>query len=224
MKRILVLNPNSSIAMTQSIDRSIEALRFSGGPRVDVDRLAGSPEGIETQADVESVVVPVVRRIEQEEANAFVIACFSDPGLHMARESVTQPVIGIAESAYAFALTLGTRIGIVSIGERSLNRHARYLRELGLSERVGGDRPINTGTAGLSDSDTLDRIISVAKQLRDTDGADVIVLGCAGMGNYRPAIQRELDLPVVDPVQAAVVAAIGKASLGYEMRPRPSHA
>jgi len=204
--------------MTQSIDRSIELLRFSGGPQIDVIRLEGTPEGIENQEDVESVVIPLVRRIEQEEADGYVVACFSDPGLHMARENVNKPILGVAESAYAAALTLGTRIGIVSIGQLSLKRHARYLRELGHYEKMVGDRPINTGTGGLKNNDTVERIITVGKQLRDQDGADVIVLACAGMGDFRSTIQKELDMPVVDPVQSAVAAAIGRVMLSYEAR------
>jgi allantoin racemase len=218
VKRILVINPNSSVSMTESIDRSIGMLRFSGGPQIDVIRLETTPEGIENQEDVESVVIPLVRRIEAEDADGFVVACFSDPGLHMARENVRQPVLGAAESAYAAALTLGTRIGVVSIGQLSLRRHARYLRELGHYDKLVGDRPINTGTAGLKNNDTIERIIAVGKQLRDEDGADVLVLACAGMGDFRATIQKELDMPVVDPVQSAVAAAIGRVMLDYEAR------
>ena len=99
MKRILVINPNSSISMTNSIDRSIEVLRFPGGPQINVVRMEEAPEGIEDQEEVESVVRPRVRRIEQEQADGYVVACFSDPGLHLAREKVRQPVLGVAESA-----------------------------------------------------------------------------------------------------------------------------
>ena len=216
MKRILVVNPNSSVSMTESIDRSIELLRFAGGPQIEVTRLETSPEGIEDQEDVESVVLPLVRRLEQEPADGFVIACFSDPGLHLARDNIRKPIQGAAARAYSAALTLGTRIGIISIGELSLRRHARYLRELGHYDKMVGDRPINTGTAGLRNNDTLDRIIAVGKQLRDQDGADVLVLACAGMGDYRATLQKEIGLPVVDPVQAAVSAAIGRVMLNYE--------
>lgn len=218
MKRILVVNPNSSVSMTESIDRSVEMLRFAGGPQIDVTRIETSPAGIESQEDVESVVLPLLRRLESEDADGFVIACFSDPGVHVARENINKPILGAAESAYAAALTLGSRIGVISIGEKSLRRHARYLRELGHYDKLVGDRPINTGTAGLKNNDTMDRIISVGKQLRDQDGADVLVLACAGMGDFRETLQNEIGLPVVDPIQAAVSAAIGRVMLKYEAK------
>ena len=49
----------------------------------------------------------------------------------------------------------------------------------------------------------------------DLDGADVLILGCASMGGFRPEIEGALGLPVIDPTQAAVVRATGLLTLGY---------
>src|SRR5204863_1334284 len=81
--RIRVVNPNSNEAVTRGIDAALAPLRFADGPEIVCSTLAEGPLGIETQADVDSVVMPLLRLIEADNASdAFVIACYSDPGLH----------------------------------------------------------------------------------------------------------------------------------------------
>ena len=87
--RILVINPNSTEAVTAGIDKAMEPLRIPGGPAIECVTLAEGPPGIETQAHVESVVAPISAtvRSRDNDCSAFVIACYSDPGLHAARET-----------------------------------------------------------------------------------------------------------------------------------------
>src|SRR5580658_3314549 len=98
MARILVINPNSSVAVTQGMDESLNALRSVSGPKITSTYLADAPVGIETQKDIESVVFPLCQKIDSEPADAYVIACFSDPGLALARETTSSLVLGVAES------------------------------------------------------------------------------------------------------------------------------
>jgi Asp/Glu/hydantoin racemase len=212
---IVVINPNSSEVVTGAIDRAIAPLRMAGGPSIECVTLADGPPGIETQAHVEQVVQPIARLVRaREDAAAFVIACFSDPGLQLAREATAHPVLGIAECGMLTALTLGERFGIVSILAGSVPRHLRYVRQLGLAARFAGDLPIGLGVAELSDEGkTLVRLSAIGAELRDHHGADVLVLGCAGMAQYRHQIEHAIGLPVVDPTQAAVTMAIGAVRL-----------
>jgi Asp/Glu/hydantoin racemase len=95
--RIRVVNPNSNEAVTRGIDAALEPLRFANGPEIVCSTLTEGPFGIETQADVECVVMPLRRMVEADNSSdAFVIACYSDPGLHVCREGTTRPVFGIA--------------------------------------------------------------------------------------------------------------------------------
>jgi hypothetical protein len=94
--RILVINPNSSRAVTAAIDAALDPLRLAGGPAIAVTDLPEGPASIGSQQDADSVVMPLARRIAADGADAFVIACFSDPGLHTAREVAEgRPVMGI---------------------------------------------------------------------------------------------------------------------------------
>jgi Asp/Glu/hydantoin racemase len=212
---IVVINPNSTEAVTRAIDDAIAPLRMAGGPPIECLTLAEGPPGIESQAHVEQVVQPIARLVRaREDAAAFVIACFSDPGLHLAREATSRPVLGIAECGMLSALTLGERFGIISILAASVPRHHRYVRQLGLGARFAGDLPVGLGVVELGDAGrTLVRLSAIGAELRDHHGADVLVLGCAGMAQYRHQIEAAIGLPVVDPTQAAVTAAIGAVRL-----------
>lgn len=212
---IVVINPNSTEAVTAAIDAALEPLRLAGGPAITCVTLADGPPGIETQAHVEQVVQPICRLVRARyDAAAFVIACFSDPGLHAAREATTRPVLGIAECGLLTALTRGERFGIVAILPTSLPRHLRYVRQLGLIDRFAGDLPLGLGVVELADAErTFERMRAVGTRLRDHHGADVLVLGCAGMAAYRRPLQETLGVPVIDPTQAAVAMAIGAVRL-----------
>ena len=216
-EQILVVNPNSTEAVTHSIDEAMAPLRFPGGPEIACLTLAEGPPGVETQNDADSVIAPLCRLIaaRDNEASAFVIACFSDPGLFSARETTRKPVLGIAECGILTALTLGHRFGIISILARAVPRHLRYIGAMGLSDRLAGDLPIELGVIELADEGrTLERMVTVGRSLRDAHGAEVVVMGCAGMARYRARVESAIGVPVVEPTQAAVAMAIGRVKLG----------
>jgi Asp/Glu/hydantoin racemase len=217
-ERIVVINPNSTQAVTDAIDAALGPWRMAGGPEIECVTLAEGPPGIETQAHVEQVVQPICDLVRaRTDAAAFVIACFSDPGLHAARAATPKPVLGIAECGLLTALTQGERFGILATLNTSLPRHLRYVRQLGLAGRWAGDLPLGLGVVDLADAArTLERMVEVGRRLRDQHGADVLVLGCAGMALYRRALARALGVPVVDPTQAAVTLAIGAVRQAHD--------
>lgn len=213
---ILVINPNSNQAVTAGLADALRPLTFAEGPEIRCATLAEGPLGIETQAHVDGVAMPLARMIEGENRpDAFVIACYSDPGLHVCREATDRPVFGIAESAVLTALARGERFGVIAIKSRSIRRHERYMRQMGLLDRLAGERPLEMSVAETASGDgTLARMIAVGEELRDRDGADVIVMGCAGMARHRRPLEDALGIPVIDPTQAAVAMAIGTVQAG----------
>lgn len=218
-ERILVINPNSTQAVTDGIDRAMEPLRMAGGPEIECVTLKEGPPGIETQAHVESVVAPISAAVKSRDndCSAFVIACYSDPGLHAAREITTKPVLGIAECGILTALTLGHRFGVIAILQQSIARHLRYMGALGVMDRFAGELPVGLGIAELAEEKrTFARMVEVGKALRQQHGADVIVMGCAGMARHRKPLQDAIGAPVVEPTQAAVAMATGRVRLAWE--------
>jgi len=92
MDKILVINPNSTEAVTRGIDEACAPLRMPGGPAIECATLKEGPPGIETQQHVDGVVSPLLKLIREEKSySAYVIACYSDPGLHTAREATKIP-------------------------------------------------------------------------------------------------------------------------------------
>ena len=112
-------------------------------------------------------------------------------------------------------MTKGEKFGVISILEPSVKRHGRYVRQMGIEARSAGDRAIGLGVVELAQEDmVLDRMIETGKALRDEDGADVLILGCAGMARYRNQVSDAVGLPVVEPSQSAVAMAMGQLRCG----------
>ena len=216
--RILVINPNCTELVTRGIDEACAPLRIPGGPGIECVTLKEGPPGIESQQHVDSVIPPLLSLLQKNESkySAFVIACYSDPGLHSLREATRKPVLGISECGILTALTLGQKFGVIAILKQSIPRHLRYVGALGVTERLAAELPVGIPVVELSnEKKTFGRMVEVGKELRDRHGADVVVMGCAGMARYRKPLQEEIGIPVVEPTQAAVAMAIGRVRLNW---------
>ncbi len=209
--RILVINPNSNEEVTEAIDRALDPLRVDDAPEITCITLKDGPLGIESQHDTEiaAKLVQQTIRERESEADAFVIACYSDPGLGAAREITSKPCFGIAENGLATAITLGQHVGVISILPESVERHWAYARSLGLQDKIAGDVPVNLKVSELANEASVsEKMLETGRRLRDEHKADVIVMGCAGMARYRQRLEEDLKIPVIDPTQAATSAAI----------------
>ena len=215
MSTLIVINPNSSDHVTRGIDPATDPLRSFGIP-VRCLTLAEGPPGIESQKQADLTIAPMLRlAASQHDAAGYVIACFGDPGLHALRDQTGLPVVGIQEAAVMSALTLGQRFGVIAILPSSIPRHLRAFGAMGVLGRLAGDRALGLGVAELADPDkSLAAMIDTGRRLRDADGADVLIMGCAGMAQYRETLEREPGLQVVEPCQAGVARALGQIGLG----------
>lgn len=207
---ILVVNPNSNEAITAGLDAALAPFRVPGGPAVECLTLAEGPFGIESQVDADGVILPLVRLTRaREDASALVIACYSDPGLEACRSVARVPVFGIQEAGVTTALARADRFGVIAIAEASIPRHIRAMRAMGVVGRLAGERALNVSVdESARGAATFDRLVEVGGALV-ADGADVLILGCAGMARHRAGLEARLSVPVIDPVQAAVAMALG---------------
>lgn len=221
MGTLFVINPNSSQTVTDGIATAIAPLQGMGAP-IHCLTLAEGPPGIESQAQADETIAPMLRLAAslEPEAAGFVIACFGDPGIHALRDRTAKPVLGIQEAAVSTALTLGQRFGIIAILPTSIPRHLRSLGAMGVLDRLAGDRALGLGVAELADpAITQTRLIDTGRALRDQNGAEVLILGCAGMARYRAVLEQMLQIPVIDPCQAAVAMALGRIALTQTHKP-----
>ena len=212
---LIIINPNSSQIVTDGIDAAVGPLRRFGTP-IRCLTLAEGPAGIESQMQADLTIAPMLRlAAAQKDAAGYVIACFGDPGLHALRDQTTLPVVGIQEAAVMTALSLGQKFGVIAIMPASIPRHLRAFGAMGVLDRLAGDRALGLGVTDLADPDkSLGAMIATGKRLRDDDGANVLIMGCAGMAQYRATLESETGLPVVEPCQAAAALALGHIALG----------
>ncbi len=213
-RSLIVINPNSSQTVTDGIAAALAPLHSLGIP-IRCLTLAEGPPGIESQKQADLTIAPMLKlAAAQKDAAGYVIACFGDPGLHALRDQTPLPVLGIQESAVMTALTLGQQFGVIAILPASIPRHLRAFGAMGVLDRLAGDRALGLGVADLADPDkALSAMITTGKRLRDDDGANVLIMGCAGMAHYRAVLEDETGLPVVDPCQAAAAMALGQIAL-----------
>ena len=213
--RILVINPNSNVAMTAAMDRSLERMRYAGGPEITCVTLAEGPFGIETQRQADEVTVPLCALIDRErdDYDAFVIGCFGDPGVVAAREITSKAVIGLCEAGVSAALNFGETYGIVTNLASDTNAEIRLLRAQGLESRLVGIEAMGVAVTALADTPEICRSAVAAARRLGERGARGVVLGCAGMSPFSRQVQKETGLWVVDPVIAAAGLAFATIAL-----------
>lgn len=213
MARVLVINPNCSLACSAGIEAAIAPFRFPGGPALEVATLSEGPPAIYSWRDWHAAVEPLCRRIEREDASvpadAYVVACASDPGIEAARATTARPVFGVFRAAVAAAVARAERFGVIAIVEASKARHRAALRAMGLENRLAAEVALNVTMDDLLDPERVRaRLIAAARELAAA-GADTVILGCTGMAHHRAAVAEAAGLPVIEPCQAGVAQAIG---------------
>lgn len=204
MARILVINPNSSQACTAGIDAAVAGLRGAGRPAIDVVGLVDGPAAILSWRDWHEAVPPICRAIEREQAEVYVIACASDPGLEAARAVTTRPVLGVFRCGVAAAVARAERFGVIAIVEASKARHMAALRSMGLEARLTAEVALDVSMDTLLDPVAARDGLIAAAQACVGAGAGAVVLGCTGMAGHRAAVEAACGAPVIEPCQAAV--------------------
>ena len=208
MARILVINPNRSEGCGAGISAALAPLRFPGGPALDVVSLADGPPAIYSWADWHAAVAPILRWIAADAADAYVIACASDPGIEAARALTPSPVFGIFRSAVAAASARAERFGVIAIVEASKARHRAALRAMGLEGRLAAEVALNVSMEILLDPVAARAALIAAARACAEAGAETVILGCTGMAHHRAAIEAAVGLPVIEPCQQGAALAI----------------
>lgn len=218
--RIKVINPNTTASMTARIGAAAQAVAAAGTDIMAVNP-AGGPVSIEGHYDEAVSVIGVLEEIRSGEAagvDGYVIACFGDPGLLAAREAASGPVLGIAEAAMHAASFLATGFSIVTTLGRTRIIARHLVENYGMSRFCRQIRACELAVLDLEDpqSDAYRLILAECRRARDDDGAGAIVLGCAGMADLARTLERELGVPVIDGVAAAVKFVEALVSLGLK--------
>src|SRR3954453_11342173 len=218
--RILVVNPNTTAAMTEKIGHAARAVAAPATEIIAVNPADG-PASIEGYYDEAFSVPGLLAEIAKGEAlgvSAHVIACFDDTGLEAARSLASAPVIGIGEAAFHLASMLGHRFSVVTTLSRSIAAIETNLMKYGLATRCAKVRACEVSVLALDDpaSNASALICAEIERAKAEDSAEAIVLGCAGMADLAARLSEKHGLPVVDGVASAVKLAEAFGALGLK--------
>ena len=206
--RVLVINPNRSQACTCAIRDALAPFAQPGMPRLDVRTLADGPPAIATWQDWHAVADPLRRMVTGEDAAAYVIACVSDPAIELLRSVTPRPVFGALRSGLSAAIARADRFGLIAFVDASMARQRRVLQAMGLESRLAATIPLNLPMDSLLDPAAARARLEEAGRELCARGAEVIVLGCAGMAGHRRFVEDAVGVSVIEPCQAAAMQAI----------------
>jgi len=215
--KIMVINPNTSQSMTDHLLQELNRIKRPDTELTVVCAERG-PETIESAYDEAYATPPMlelVKKANQGDYQAIIIACFADPGLEAAKEISRIPVIGIEESSLHVAAMLGAKFTIITPRKERIPSRRAHVHLRGLDYFLASVKSLDLSVAetDAEPEKTKRRILEVAKQAVE-DGAEVIILGCAGMAGYAPEIESKLNIKVIDPSTVALKLTEAMADLG----------
>lgn len=218
--RILVVNPNTTVEMTKQIERTLNAVKRADTVLEVMNPAVGSA-GLESAYDELVSGLEMLKIVQAGRAkgyDALVIACFSDPAVIAAKEILDVPVVGIAEAAMHMACMIGRKFSIVVTFRHRVPGKELYVVNNGLEGRLASVRGLGLSVVETSSEPekTKEAILSLARTAIDEDGAEVIILGCAGMSGYARELEQKLGVPVLDPVPVALKMAEVMVDLGLK--------
>ncbi|MGE3911983.1 MAG: aspartate/glutamate racemase family protein, partial [Chloroflexota bacterium] len=176
---------------------------------VDVVNPPGAPPAIESALDEAACVPPMLNLVRDASSrgyDAVVIACFSDPGLDAAREMTDLPVVGIQDAAMHLAAQIGYRFSVLTTLAHRAPVRERAALLAGLDRRLASCRVLDLPVLEtvLNREQVLRKVVRIGRQAVEEDGAEVLILGCAGLGDLAWRAADEIGVPVVDPNAAAL--------------------
>ena len=213
--RILVVNPNTTASMTRKIGAAARAAASSGVEIIVVNPEFGPPS-VEGYYDEVFCVPGIIAEMARAgEVDATIIACFDDTGLDAARCFSSAPVIGIGEAGFHLAALVASRFSVVTTLARSVAAIEHNLLKYGLASRCARVRASDVAVLDLEKpgSNARGKIEREIKHAIRDDGAEAIVLGCAGMTDLARDLSEMAGVPVLDGVGCAVMLAESLARL-----------
>jgi len=206
MRKILVIDPITTDSFCDMTKNYLEEIK-SSDVKIEVVNIKAGPSSIETFYDEAFALPEILKTVDEykTECDAIVINCFADPAVNAARELVDIPVVGPAEASMMIALMLGHKFSVISILKNSKPWIELQARSMGiekrLAEAIGIDIPVLELECDLEK--TARYLIDAARDLIESKGAEVIVLGCTGMAPVAKRVEEEIEVPVVEPMAAA---------------------
>ncbi len=206
--RIQIINPNTTPAFTALSCAAGRAVAAVGTEIFATQPATGTPS-VECSTDEAIATLGIVEAILAAGVPPFdghVIACFGDTGLEAAREVAAVPVVGMTEAALYAASLVAPVFSIVTLPRRTRVFAQRAVLHAGLERRCVSIRAIDVDVLDCEDETArvFEAFVAEARKAIHDDGAEAILLGCAGLEPLVGRLTRELEVPIIEGVAAAV--------------------
>ena len=205
--RILLLNPNMSSSMTETLAAAAMPVASSDVELIPVTASKGFPY-ISSRAEAQIAGAFALETIAEYEhdVDAIILAAFGDPGLKAAREQFNLPIIGMAQAAIAMATLLGERFSIVTFTPLMSRWYMDSVVESRQESRFAGVRtPEKNKLDAFAEQATMEKeLLRLINQSIEEDRADSVVLGGAPLAGMAARLQPQVNALLVDPISSAV--------------------
>ena len=207
MLRVLLINPNASVATTEMM---VAIARKAAGERFAVTG-ATVPHGPPMIVDPDALAaagpkVVAIARAHADACDGIIVAAFGDPGLTEIRAGGMPPAVGIAEAAMLEAAGGGRRFGVATTTPRLVAGIDASVALLGLADRYAGTR-VTPGDphALVADPARLDAALAaIVRACIAEDGAAAVIIGGGPLGQAAQRLQPLFTEPIIAPIPAAV--------------------
>jgi allantoin racemase len=206
-QRVLWINPLGTDVFDEPIRDELERVKLADTV-VEVRSLARGPHHLEYSCYEAAAVPDILELLAQAEGEGFdaaVIGCFYDTALRPAREITSRMAVAApCESALHIASTLGDSFSIV-VGRRKWVPEMRdNVRRYGFGDRLASFKVIDLGVHDFQadPAETRHRILAAGREAIESDGAEVVILGCTAEFGFFEELQHELGVPVIDATVA----------------------
>jgi len=203
--KILCINPNSSQEVTAGIENICKNYALPT-TEIEVKYIKEAPSGIESYHDAAISEKYLLDKFEEwkKQYDGFIVACHSDIGVDLLRELTDKPVIGIGEASMLFALPLGHKFSILSLKRKKIPQKEDLVKKYGLENRCASIRITGLGVVD-DDREKREKLIQEGIKAVKEDGAEVLILGCAGMAGLDKEVEKVVGVPVIDGVVSAIM-------------------
>jgi len=199
--KLLIINPNTSAKMTEGIYATAIAT-LSPNVQADVVQPDFGPESLESFYDYNLAAFGISRLLEKAQGHdGILIACYGDPGLYAVKEKNNCPVLGIAEASISLSLLMGYKFGILAASAKAVPMMENMVAQYGLGGRFAGVWPLDMNVLDVESNkeEAVTRLLKTGKKAIQA-GAEVLILGCAGMTGMAKQVEEALGIPILDPV------------------------
>lgn len=225
--KLLLLNGNTDAAITEKL--AVAARAMCGDEIVPATARFGA-RYIATRAAsaiaAHAVLDLLAERVGADNPEGFdavIIACFGDPGIDAAREMLPIPVLGLADASIPAALRVGPHAALLTGGTAwvPMLREFAVLRGYSAEQvRIAAVTP--TGDMIAREPDRALELLAEAAEEQVAAGADVVVLGGAGLVGLADRLQARVSVPVLDCLRVTLEAAQEARPGTTPMQPAPS--